>query len=127
MPAYAIPIVRRHPHSPPITDRAILLLKMSFILLPRRTEFDRCDHLARTATKKSTLLSSSQTRPSTGPVVFPLFAPTKIFLSCFFLTSYFHSNDNANTFTFYTSDVISNFVSLSFRHEETHRTIIFPL
>lgn len=35
--------------------------------------------------------------------------------------------DNASTFGFYTSDVVSNFVSLSFRREETHETVALPL
>lgn len=44
-----------------------------------------------------------------------------------FLNFLFSFYDNASTFTFYTSDVVSNFVSLSFRHEETHEAITFPL
>lgn len=70
-PARAIPIFCRRPHSPPIIDLAIPLLKMPFIALLRRTESDRCDSLARTATEKSTLppfaFSPSQTGPSSGP------------------------------------------------------------
>lgn len=57
----------------------------------------------------------------------PILPATKDLFILLFLNFLFSSYDNASTFTFYTSNVVSNFVSLSFRREETHEAIIFPL
>lgn len=96
--ARATSIFRRRPHSPPIIDPAILLLKMLFIALPRRTESDRCDYLARTATEKSIppplrvfSFTNGTFQWTTVVLLPPVLSATKLFLSCSFLTSYSRS------------------------------------
>lgn len=107
---------------------------MPFIALPRRTESDRCDYLARTATEKSIPPPPSRFlfHKRDLPVDYSRSPTTRSFryealFILLFLNFLFSFYDNASTFTFYTSDVVSNFVSLSFRHEETHEAITFPL
>lgn len=136
-PVLASSLVDVHIHIPlspsPIIDLAMLLLKIPFIAPSvRRAESDRCNCLARATGEKSPsfrvfLLTSGTFRRTT--VALPRLHPPRyenlfIPLPLSFLFSFC---DNASTFGFYTSDVVSNFVSLSFRREETHETVALPL
>lgn len=141
LPPRSCVVSRRRPHShPPFPlphyRPRYAALKDTFYCALRTTCRIRSMQLSRSRHRRKVTLFSrlsphkrdlppDYSRPPRPPRLHPpryenLFIP----LPLSFLFSFC---DNASTFGFYTSDVVSNFVSLSFRREETHETVVLPL